>query len=83
LCEGLEQHPEIDLPEKLKLHAAYYFGSLQKAKAALKTDRRVLAGWSKADELRVFLRLLPPLPKCTGRDSRSAMQQRDVLISGL
>ena len=48
LRDALEQHSENDLPEKLKLHAAYYFGSLQKAKAALKTDRRVSAGWSKA-----------------------------------
>ncbi len=46
--DALEQHSESDLPEKLKLHAAYYFGSLPKAKAALKTDRRVSAGWSKA-----------------------------------
>jgi hypothetical protein len=51
LREGLEQHSENDLPEKLKLHAAYYFGSLRKAKAALKTDRRFLAGWSKAKVL--------------------------------
>src|SRR5688500_14023579 len=48
LRDALEQHSENDLPEKLKLHAAYYFGSLHKAKAALKTDRRVSAGWSKA-----------------------------------
>jgi hypothetical protein len=48
-CVGaLEQHSESDLPEKLKLHAVYYFDGLQKAKAALKTDRRVSAGWSKA-----------------------------------
>jgi hypothetical protein len=46
LRDALEQHPESDLPEKLKVHAAYYFGSLQKAKAALKTDRRFRAGWS-------------------------------------
>jgi hypothetical protein len=44
----LDQHPQNDLPEKLKQHATYYFGSLRKAKAALKTDRRVSAGWSKA-----------------------------------
>jgi hypothetical protein len=48
LRDALEQHSESDLPEKLKLHAVYYFGSLRKAKAALKTDRRVLAGWSGA-----------------------------------
>jgi hypothetical protein len=48
LRDALEQQSENDLPEKLKLHAVYYFGSLQKAKPALKTDRRVSAGWSKA-----------------------------------
>ena len=47
LREALEQHSE-NIPQRLKLHAAYYFGSLQKAKAALKTDRRVSSGWSKA-----------------------------------
>src|SRR5688572_20129625 len=44
--DALEQYSEDDLPKKLKLHAAYYFGSLGKAKAALKTDRRFGAGWS-------------------------------------
>jgi hypothetical protein len=29
LRDALEQHSENDLPEKLKLQAAYYFGSLQ------------------------------------------------------
>ena len=38
LREALKQHYENDLSEKLKLHAAYYFGSLGKAKAVLKTD---------------------------------------------
>jgi hypothetical protein len=47
LRDALEQHPESDLPEKLKVHAAYYFGSLEKAKASLKTDRRFRAGWNK------------------------------------
>jgi hypothetical protein len=47
LRDAFEQHSENDLPEKLTLHAAYYFGSLQKAKAALKTDRRLRAGWNK------------------------------------
>ena len=48
LSDALEQHSERDLPEKLKVHAAYYFGSLEKAKTALKSDRRVSSGWSKA-----------------------------------
>ena len=44
--DALEQHSESDVPEKLKLHAVYYFGSLQKAKAALKSDRILRTGWS-------------------------------------
>ena len=44
--DALEQHSENDLSEKLKLHAVYYLGSLPKAKAALKTDRRLRTGWS-------------------------------------
>jgi hypothetical protein len=46
LADALEQHSENELPKKLKLHAVYYFGSLHKAKAALKTDRRLRTGWS-------------------------------------
>ena len=74
LRDALEQHSENDLPEKLKLHAVYYFGSLRKAKAALKTDRRVAAGWSKAED--------NCRRSAKGRDSgsRSAMQQRGVMI---
>jgi hypothetical protein len=34
LRDVLEKHSDNDLLEKLKLHAAYYFGSLRKAKAA-------------------------------------------------
>ena len=48
LRDAFEQHSESDLPEKLKLHAAYYFGSLHEAKAASKIDRRVSDGWRKA-----------------------------------
>jgi hypothetical protein len=47
LRDALEKHSENNIPPRLKLHAAYYFGSLAKAVAALKTDRRILAGWSK------------------------------------
>jgi hypothetical protein len=58
LRDALKQQSENDLPEKLKLHAAYYFGSLQKAKAALKTDRRISAGWSKAKIVAVIIQRL-------------------------
>ena len=46
LRDAFEQHSESDLPDKLKLHVVYYFGSLGKAKAALKTDRSLRSGWS-------------------------------------
>jgi hypothetical protein len=46
LRDAFAQQSDNDLSEKLKLHAVYYFGSLRKAKAALKTDRRFRAGWS-------------------------------------
>ena len=73
LRDALEQHSENDLPEKLKLHAVYYFGSLQKAKAALKTDRRFRAGWRKK-------KIIAPYSRGTGRASRLAMQQYDGII---
>jgi hypothetical protein len=36
-----------DIPVVLRSEIAYYFGSLRKAKLALKTDPRILNGWSK------------------------------------
>jgi hypothetical protein len=57
LRNALQQPSENELPETLKLHAVYYFGSLQKAKAALKTDPRVSAGWSKAKIWAVILQM--------------------------
>ena len=48
LHDVLEQHSEADISAWLKLHAVYYFGSLDKAKAELKTDRKFRAGWNKA-----------------------------------
>jgi hypothetical protein len=46
LRDTLEHNSENDPADKLKLYAAYYFGSLEKAKAALKTDGRFRDGWS-------------------------------------
>jgi len=36
-----------DISQALRSEIAYYFGSLRDAKIALKTDRRLLNGWSK------------------------------------
>jgi hypothetical protein len=49
LRDAVERHSENDFTEKLKLHAVYYFGSLQKAKAALK-DRPKISGWMEHNE---------------------------------
>jgi hypothetical protein len=46
LADALKHHSQNELPEKLNLDAVYYFGSLRKAKAAVKTDRRLRTGWS-------------------------------------
>jgi hypothetical protein len=56
LRDALKQQSENDLPEKLKLHAAYYFGSLGRAKGALRTHRKLLAGWSKAKSIAEIVR---------------------------
>ena len=37
-----------DITEVLRLQLAYYFGSLRNAKIALKTNAKLLSGWSKA-----------------------------------
>jgi hypothetical protein len=70
------RHSESDLPKELKLYAVYYFGSLQKAKAALKTDRRVSAGWSKAKVIAMIIqrhRSGKPLAYAAGRRDNPAL----------
>jgi hypothetical protein len=41
----------------LRLQAEYYFGSLRKAIAALKKDRRLSRGWSKPKILQILSRM--------------------------
>jgi hypothetical protein len=45
LSELLESRSDIS--QALRSEIKYYFGSLRNAKIALKTDRRLLSGWSK------------------------------------
>jgi hypothetical protein len=52
LCEGVEG--KRDISTALRSEIAYYFGSLRKAKLALKTDPRILNGWSKAKIIAVL-----------------------------
>jgi hypothetical protein len=76
LREALEQHSENDLSDKLKLHAVYYFGSLQEAKAALKTDRRLRTGWSTTKiiaAIRKRQRLRKPLGYAAARRDDPAL----------
>jgi hypothetical protein len=42
-----ETRSRAAIPSVLKSQAVYYFGSLRKALAALKTDEKLLSGWSK------------------------------------
>ena len=49
--------PRAAIPPVLKSLAAYYFGSLRNALAALKTDERLLSGWSKQKIITTLLRM--------------------------
>jgi hypothetical protein len=47
LSDALEQHTVKNVPQALKLEAAHYFGSLEKAIATLKKQRNRLPGWNR------------------------------------
>ena len=47
LRDLVDARPRAAIPPALKSQAVYYFGSLRNALAALKTDDRLLSGWSK------------------------------------
>jgi hypothetical protein len=47
LSDALEQHKVKNMPQALKLEAAHYFGSLEKAIAALKKQGKRLPGWNR------------------------------------
>jgi len=47
LRDVIEKSSKAAIPPLLKSQATYYFGSLRNALAALKTDERLLSGWSK------------------------------------
>src|SRR4029453_14003948 len=57
LRDVVETRPSAALPPVLKSQAAYYFGSLRKALAALKIDERLLSGWSKQKIITTLLRM--------------------------
>ena len=47
LRDALENGSKDDIPQPLRLQAAHYFGSLRNALTAMKTDQRLLRGWSR------------------------------------
>jgi hypothetical protein len=57
LRDALDGLSKADISVGLKLQAEYYFGSLRKATAALKKDRRLSHGWSKPKILRILSRM--------------------------
>jgi hypothetical protein len=57
LRDALENGSKDNIPEVLRLQAAHYFGSLEKALTAIKTDQRLLRGWSKHKIISVLSRM--------------------------
>jgi len=47
LSDALERHTVKNMPQAVKLEAAHYFGSLEKAIAALKKQGKQLPGWNR------------------------------------
>ena len=56
----LDRHSMHDIPHALRVAADYYVGSLEKAIAELKTDPKILAGWSTAKILATFHKCTDP-----------------------
>ena len=56
LRDALENGSEDDIPQPLRLEAAHYFGSLQNALTTMRTDKRLLRGWSKQKIIGVLSR---------------------------
>jgi hypothetical protein len=48
---------KVGIPKVLQSELAYYFGSLRKAKLALKTNPRILNGWSKGKIMAVLTQM--------------------------
>lgn len=53
----IDKHSRADIPQELKLQGVYYFGSVAKAIDALKTERRILLGWSTRKLIALIQRL--------------------------
>ena len=57
LSDALELHTVKNVPQALKLEAAHYFGSLEKAITALKKQRKQLPGWNRRKIMNVLSRM--------------------------
>ena len=57
LSDALERHTVKNVPQALKLEAAHYFGSLEKAIAALKKQGKQLPGWNRRKIITVLSRM--------------------------
>jgi hypothetical protein len=57
LRDVVETRSRAAIPPVLKSQAVYYFGSFRNALAALKTDEKLLSGWSKQKIVTTLLRM--------------------------
>src|SRR5262245_59769053 len=57
LRDVVETRPKAVISAVLRSQAVYYFGSLRNALAVLKTDERLLSGWSKQKIVTTLLRM--------------------------
>ena len=57
LRDSLVHGSENNISQRLRLHAVYYFGSLQKATAGVKNDRRLSDNWSQTKITTVLNRM--------------------------
>src|SRR4029077_20363334 len=57
LSDALERHTVKNVPQALKLEAAHYFGSLEKAIATLKKQGKRLPGWKRRKIMTILSRM--------------------------
>jgi len=57
LSDALDRHSVKKVPQPLKLQAAHYFGSLEKAIAALKKQGKRLPGWNRRKIMTALCRM--------------------------
>ena len=78
LRDRRESNSEKEIPAAVKLQAEHYFGSLRKAIAESKKDRRVVNGWSKPKILALLSRMHR---RCEGLGYGKARRDVPALVS--